>query len=109
MSSAGSIHEDMDFLYSVATGTEAEFKDLVLRGTEKQVTLLVECLANVLYFIPEITHCERIRAENIVHAYVVDNERQTLLKKWDFIRSIIARILLLVYKTEIWRVLLHHG
>ena len=73
------------------------------------MTLLVECIANVQQFLPELPKRQVQQAESIVYTFLKSNDRQQLMQHWKYIRSIVARILTVVYKTEIWRVLLHHG
>ena len=109
MCSTGALHENFDFLYKLATATKADFKDLVLKASESEVTVLIECLGNVLRFIGNLPRREQEQVENIVYSVITDNNREILLQHLEFIRSLIARIVMVVYRTEIWCVLFNHG
>ena len=103
------LHNHMDFLYTLATGSKADFKDLVLKASESEVTVLIECLGNVLRFLGSLPQRDQEKVDEIVYSFIQGNNRGSLLQHWEFIRNLIARIVLLVYKTEIWCVLLNHG
>ena len=109
MSSLSALHEHVDFLYNIGTSTKSQFQHLLSSASDEQVTLLVECIANVHQFLPELPKRQVQQAESIVYTFLKSNDRRQLMQHWKYIRSIVARILTIVYKTEIWRVLLHHG
>ena len=109
MCSTTAILNHLDFLYNIATSSKADWREHIKKASDEQVTLLIECLGNVSRFLDHIPQKEEDLINNIVHAYVHSNNRDILLEHWEFVRSITARILRVVYRAELWCVMLNHG
>ena len=109
MCSTSAVLKHVDFLYNIATSSKADWKEYITKASDEQVTLLVECLGNVSRFLDHIPKKEEELINTIVHSYVQSNNRDILLEHWESIRSITARILRVVYRAELWCVMLNHG
>ena len=88
MCSTGALHENFDFLYKLATATKADFKALVLKASESEVTVLIECLGNVLRFIGNLPRREQEQVDQILYSFIQANNRDILLRHWEFIRAL---------------------
>ena len=109
MNGYSAVHDHSEFLFNIATSSEDEYKKLLKAAPALQVTVAVECLVNSDQFLDKISKSDQRKVEKIASEYAVQEDINILIKNRKLVQKVLARILTVVWKTEVWRVMLNHG